>query len=205
MYVVALTGGIGSGKSEAAKQFSALGVPIVDVDAISHALTAPGSSLLQNIKDIFGDAILNADQSLNRAQLRALVLADPKLRIKLEQLMHPAIHDQALRQLQTNQLKLQPAYQVLVIPLLFENNRYQSVVHKAVVVDCEEQLQIKRAMARSQLTESEVQAIMAAQVSRERRLQLADEVIENNSSLEHLNKQVDKLHKKLIKTCIVSK
>jgi len=205
MYVVALTGGIGSGKSEAAKQFAALGVPVVDVDAISHALTATGNPFLQQIKDAFGKEVFNADLSLNRAKLRALVLADPEQRMKLEQLIHPAIHNTALNQLEENQKKLQPAYQLLVIPLLFENNRYQTVVNKALVIDCDEQRQIERAMTRSQLTESEVRAMMAAQVSRARRLQLADEVIENNGTLEHLNIQVNKLHKKLIKTCIVSK
>ncbi len=205
MYVVALTGGIGSGKSEAAKQFAALGVPIVDVDAISHALTATGNPFLQQIKDVFGSEIFNTDRSLNRAKLRALVLTEPEQRMKLEQLIHPAIHNAALNQLEENQKKLQPAYQLLVIPLLFENNRYQTVVNKALVIDCDEQLQIERAMARSQLTESEVRAMMAAQVSRERRLQLADEIIENNGTLEQLNRQVNKLHKKLIKTCIVSK
>lgn len=205
MYVVALTGGIGSGKSEAAKQFAALGVPVVDVDVISHTLTATGSPFLDKIKSIFGDAVFNADHSLDRAKLRALVLTDPQQRIKLEQLLHPAIYQEALRQLEANQQKLQPAYQVLVIPLLFENSRYQSVVNRALVIDCDEELQIQRAIARSQLNEKEVRAILNAQITREKRLQLADEVIENNGTLAHLNLQVNKLHKKLIKTCIVSK
>lgn len=205
MYVVALTGGIGSGKSEAAKQFAALGVPVVDVDVISHALTDPGNPFLSELESIFGDAVFNADRSLNRAKLRTLVLADPQQRIKLEQLMHPAIYNEALRQLKENEEARQPAYQILVIPLLFENHRYQSVVNQALVVDCDEQLQIQRAMTRSQLSESEVRAIMAAQVSRAERLQLADEIIKNDGSLGQLNDQVNKLHKKFIKTCIVSK
>lgn len=205
MYVVALTGGIGSGKSEAAKQFAALGVPIVDVDVISHELTAVNNPFLDHIKQLFGLQMFNADQSLNRAKLRAHVLANPLERIKLEQLLHPAIHDMALARLHANQEKSQPLYQVLVIPLLFENNRYQQIVNKALVIDCDEALQIQRAMARSQLTEDEVRAIMAAQISRVMRLQLADEVIKNNDSLENLSAQVNKLHKKLIKTCIVSK
>lgn len=205
MYVVALTGGIGSGKSEAAKQFAALGAPVVDVDNISHALTAPGNPFLSKVESIFGDAVFNTDRSLNRAKLRTLVLTDPQQRIKLEQLMHPAIYDEALRQLKANQEAQHPAYQILVIPLLFENQRYQSVVNKALVVDCDEQLQIQRAMTRSQLSEGEVRAIMAAQVTRAKRLQLADEIIKNDGSLEQLNTQVNKLHKKLIKTCIVSK
>jgi dephospho-CoA kinase len=205
MYVVALTGGIGSGKSEAAKQFAALSVPIVDVDAISHTLTASDNPFLMKIKEVFNDGVFNPDQSLNRAKLRALVLADPKQRIKLEQLMHPVIYDEALRQLKKNQQELQPDYQVLVIPLLFENNRYQSVVNKVIVIDCDEELQIKRAMARSQLCAAEVRAMMNAQITRENRLKLADEIIENNGSLARLKTQINKLHKKLIKTCAVSK
>lgn len=119
--------------------------------------------------------------------------------------MHPAIYHAAVNQLQENQAKLQPAYQLLVVPLLFENNRYQSIVNKSLVIDCDEQLQIERAMARSQLSESEVRAMIAAQVTRQKRLQLADEMIENNGTIDYLNTQVNKLHKKLIKTCIVSK
>lgn len=205
MYIVALTGGIGSGKSEAAKQFAKLGVPIVDVDVISHQLTANGNPLLMHIQQAFGKQVFNEDLSLNRAKLRAHVLANPTERIKLEQLIHPAIHHEALVQLNANQKKLQPDYQILVIPLLFENNRYQDIVNKVLVIDCDESLQIQRAMARSQLTEQEVLAIMAAQSTRATRLKLADEVIKNNDSREELINNVNKLHKKLIKTCIVSK
>ena len=205
MYIVALTGGIGSGKSEAAKQFSQLGVPVVDTDLIAHALTAAGSPMLSEISKIFGAGILNGDGSLNRASLRALVLKDPAERIKLEKLLHPAIYAHAIKQLTDNDNQLKPQYQILVVPLLFENNRYHDTINKTLVIDCEESLQIKRAMARSKLTEDEVKAIMAAQATRAFRLKNADEVIENNSSLEELIENVKKIHKKLIRTCIVSK
>lgn len=205
MYIVALTGGIGSGKSEAAKQFSQLGVPVVDTDLIAHALTAAGNPMLSEISKIFGAGILNGDGSLNRASLRALVLKDPAERIKLEKLLHPAIYEHAIKQLTDNDNQLKPQYQILVVPLLFENNRYHDTINKTLVIDCEESLQIKRAMARSKLTEDEVKAIMAAQATRAFRLKNADEVIENNSSLEELIENVKKIHKKLIRTCIVSK
>ena len=205
MYIVALTGGIGSGKSEAAKQFSQLGVPVVDTDVIAHALTAAGSPMLSEISKIFGTGILNGDGSLNRASLRALVLKDPAERIKLEKLLHPAIYEHAIEQLTDNDNQLKPHYQILVVPLLFENNRYRNAINRTLVIDCEESLQIKRAMARSKLTEDEVKAIMAAQATRAFRLKNADEVIENNGSLEELIKNVEKIHKKLIRTCIVSK
>lgn len=205
MYIVALTGGIGSGKSEAAKQFAQLGVPIVDTDVIAHKLTAAGSPMIRRIAELFGEDVLNGDNSLNRSSLRAKVLDDPAERIKLEGLLHPAIYDQALTQLEDNQRTLNPVYQMLVIPLLFENNRYRNVINKILVIDCDERTQISRAMSRSNLSEQEVKALMAAQVSRSIRLQGADEVIENNSSLVDLIEKVKQMHNKIIKTCLVSK
>lgn len=205
MYIVALTGGIGSGKSEAAKQFAQLGVPIVDTDVIAHELTAAGSPMIISIADLFGRDILNEDNSLNRSRLRAKVLDNPAERIKLEDLLHPVIHDNALTQLEYNQRTLNPDYQILVIPLLFENNRYRNVISKILVIDCDERTQISRAMTRSKLSEQEVKALMAAQVSRPIRLQGADEVIENNGSLANLSEKVRQTHNKIIKTCLVSK
>lgn len=205
MYIVALTGGIGSGKSEAARQFAQLGVPVVDTDVIAHELTAPGSPILSEIEHMFGSGVLHEDGSLNRAKLRAHVLNNPTERIKLEHLLHPAIYERAMELLKRNDSKLQPRYQILVVPLLFENNRYRNIVNKILVIDCDENMQISRAMTRSKLTIDEVEAIMAAQTSREVRLNGADEVIENNGSLLGLNDKINKLHNKFIKTCIVSK
>jgi dephospho-CoA kinase len=205
MYIVALTGGIGSGKSEAARQFAQLGVPVVDTDVIAHELTVTGSPVLSKIEHMFGAGVLNDDGSLNRGKLRALILNNSAERIRLEGLLHPAIYERAIERLENNESKLQPQYQILVIPLLFENNRYRSVINKILVIDCDENTQISRAMARSKLTKEEVEALMAAQTSRKVRLNGADEVIENNDSIEALNEKVNKLHNKLIKTCIVSK
>ena len=205
MLIIALTGGIGSGKSEAAKQFGLLGVPIVDTDIISHELTAVGQSILAEIGSAFGADFLMADGTLNRAKLRAHVFENKEERLKLEAILHPAIRAQALKQLAENESKLQPNYQILVLPLLFENDRYASIAHKVLVIDCDESLQIKRAMARSQLSETQVKAIMDAQVSRATRLALADEVIENNGTLTELIEKVANINKKFIKTCIVSK
>lgn len=205
MYIVALTGGIGSGKSEAARLFAQLGVPVVDTDVIAHELTAKGSPILSEIEHMFGAGVLNEDGSLNRSRLRAHVLSNPVERIRLEGLLHPVIYERAIECLKNNESKLQPQYQVLVIPLLFENNRYHSVINKILVIDCDENTQVTRAMARSQLSKDEVKALMAAQTSRKVRLNGADEVIENNGSIAELNEKVNKLHNKLIKTCIVSK
>lgn len=203
--IIALTGGIGSGKSEAAKQFAKLGVPVVDTDVIAHELTAVGEPILADISRIFGADFLTTDGALNRTKLRALVFNNPAARLKLEALIHPAIYERAIAQLAENENKLRPAYQILVVPLLFENNRYATIPHKSLVIDCDESLQIKRAMARSQLTETELKAMMSAQVPRTVRLSLADEVIENNGSLAELIEKISAIHKKLIKPCIVSK
>ncbi|NOT14159.1 MAG: dephospho-CoA kinase [Methylotenera sp.] len=204
MRIIGLTGGIGSGKSEAAKEFAKLGVPVVDTDAIAHTLTRVGEPLLAEITHTFSQQFLNGDASLNRAALRAHVFEHPAERIKLESLLHPAIYAYAKAQLTLNQTQLNPSYQILVIPLLFEGNRYQSMLHTTLVIDCDETTQIKRTMARSHLTETEIKRIMQTQVSRETRLQLANEVIQNDGTVEELAEKISKFHKKLIKTCIVS-
>jgi dephospho-CoA kinase len=202
--VIALTGGIGSGKTEAAKQFAILGVPVIDTDVIAHELTAAGAPLLAEISRIFGDELLTATGELDRAKLRKHVFENGVERLKLEALMHPAIYNQALKQLQDNEKILQPFYQILVVPLFFENNRYDTAVDQVLLVDCDEELQIKRAMARSQLSATEVKAMMAAQADRSTRLARADVVIENNASLASFIEKIVVIHKKIIKTCIVS-
>lgn len=203
--IIALTGGIGSGKSEAARHFSALGVPVVDTDVISHALTAQGAPMLAQIAATFGADFISTEQTLDRAKLRAHVFSNPAERLKLEALLHPAIRATALQQLADNQSRLQPDYQILVVPLLFEGNSFKHMADKTLVVDCAEETQIARTMARSKLSETEVKAIIAAQAARSVRHKLADLVIENNGSVEALHTAINNIHKKLIKTCIVSK
>lgn len=201
MFVVSLTGGIGSGKSEAAQMFAALGVPVVDVDAISHQLTSIGSPILKEIINIFGKSYLLADDSLDRAALREKIFSDTAARKQLEAILHPAIYEQALQELSKN---TSAPYQILVIPLLFEGSRFQSIINRTLVIDCDESLQIARTIQRSGLSEQAVVAIMRAQVSRKVRLALADDVIENNGNLEELSKKITRIHKKYMHTCIVS-
>ncbi|MES2012486.1 MAG: dephospho-CoA kinase [Pseudomonadota bacterium] len=203
--VIALTGGIGSGKSEATRQFEKLGITVTDTDAIAHDLTAPGMPMLAEINRIFNTNFLTTDGALDRAKLRAHIFEKDEERRKLEALIHPAIYQHALKQLTENANNSHPAYQILVIPLLFESNRYKGIASKTLVIDCDESLQIQRAMARSNLTETEVKRIMDAQLPRSTRCKLADEVIENNGSLAELTEKISQFHKKFIKTCIVSK
>ena len=201
MYVVGLTGGIGCGKSEAARIFARLGVPVVDVDLIARQLSMPGEETLSEIIEIFGNEYLLPDGNLDRAKLRDKVFTDTAARKDLEAIMHPAIHERALNELEANK---DAPYQVLAISLLFENQRYKDVVTRSLVMDCSEHLQVERTMKRSGLTEEIVRGIMAAQVSRAIRLKMADDVIVNEGTLEELAQKVEDMHKKYMQTCRVS-
>jgi dephospho-CoA kinase len=207
MFVVALTGGIGSGKSAAAKIFAELGVPVTDVDVISHELTAANQPLVNDIKANFGDDYITSEGVLNRAAMRKLVFTDDVARAKLNALLHPAIYNEALLQLQANQKHLSKSapYQILVVPLLFDSPRYLPHINSILVIDCDESTKIERVKQRSNLPESEIINIIKAQTSRKKQLALANEVIENNGSIEKLREKILEIHQKYINTCILSK
>ena len=200
MLVVGLTGGIGSGKSVVAQMFAELGVPVVDTDRIAHELTAPGQPALQDIAKLLGDDVVGSDGALDRGLVRQRVFADSGLRRRLEAILHPRIRERAVELLARNPTA---PYQILVVPLLFETDGYRGIVDCSLVVDCDERLQILRAMARSHINEADVRDIMAAQMPRAQRLALADDVIHNDGTLQELADQVDGKHKKYINTCIV--
>ena len=202
MYVVALTGGIGSGKSAAAKIFAELGVPVTDVDVISHEITAANQPLVNDIKANFGKDYITPEGALNRAAMRKLVFSDEAARAKLNALLHPAIYAAAMLQLQLNK---DAPYQVLVVPLLFDSPRYLPHINSILVIDCDESTQIARVKQRSQLAESEIVNIIKAQTSRKKQLMLADDVIENNENVENLREKILQIHQKYLNTCIVSK
>jgi len=190
MFTVGLTGGIGSGKSTVADCFAALGVPVIDTDVLARDLTAPGGGALDAIRAAFGDTVMQADRSLDRAALRRRVFADAGARRQLEAILHPRIR-------QAVELKLAAlagSYALVVIPLLVETGGYRDLLNRVLVVDCPEALQIARVVARSGLTPDEVKAILAAQASRAARLAAADDVIVNAASPESLPAQVATLH-----------
>ena len=207
MFVVALTGGIGSGKSAVAKVFAELGVPVTDVDVISHELTAANQPLVNDIKANFGSDYITPEGALDRTAMRKLVFTDDVARAKLNALLHPAIYDEALLQLQTNQDYLNQAalYQILVVPLLFDSPRYLPHINSILVIDCDEKTQIERVLQRSKIPESEIINIIKAQTSRKKQLNLANEVIENNGNVEKLREKILEIHQKYINTCILSK
>jgi dephospho-CoA kinase len=202
MFVVALTGGIGSGKSAAAEFFAELGVPVTDVDVISRQLTAANQPLLKDIEANFGSQYITPDGSLNRAAMRKLVFEDATARAKLNAILHPTIYDEAMLQLQAN--KSAP-YQILVIPLLFDSPRYLPHINSILVIDCDEKTQIARVKQRSKLPEAEIINIIKAQTSRKQQLKLADDVIENSGNVENLREKILGIHQKYLNTCIVSK
>lgn len=188
--VIGLTGGIGSGKSAAAERFAELGVAVVDTDQIAHRLTGAGGAAMAAIAREFGSEVVAADGALDRAAMRQRVFADPDSKRRLEAILHPAIYDESVRQLQA----ARGDYAVLVVPLLFESERYLPLLVRSLVVDCSEDAQVARVMRRNGFTESAVRAIMAAQLPRAERLRRADDVIDNNGGLAELRLQVDAKH-----------
>ena len=207
MFVIGLTGGIGSGKSEAAKIFAELGVPVTDVDAISHALTAANQPLVADIAANFGKQYITPEGALNRAAMRKLVFNDATARDKLNAILHPAIYEQALLQLQANQTHASESvpYQILAIPLLFESPRYAPHINRILLIDCDEETQIARVKLRSNLAEPDIKKIIHAQTPRNRQLKLANDVIENVGNVAELREKILLIHQKYLNTCIVSK
>jgi dephospho-CoA kinase len=191
-YRVGLSGGIGSGKSTVAALFHEQGIAVIDSDAISHQLTQAGGAANPRVREEFGKEYLNEQGGLDRAGMRGLVFSDDAAKQKLEAILHPLIRAEMLAQAQA---VVHSPYILLVVPLLFEAKNYRELVQRVLVVDCPEETQIARTMRRSGLTEGEVRAIMARQISRAERLKLADDVIHNDGNMEELHAQVAHLHR----------
>jgi len=194
MYIVGLTGGIGSGKTAASDYFAlSYDIEIVDADIVAREVVMQGQPALQAIADHFGQHILLEDGSLNRAALRAIVFADPQQRKILESITHPAIRAMIQHKLTISR----SPYTLLVSPLLFESGQYQ-FAHRNLVIDVSEELQWQRASARDNVSSEQIKQIMAAQLSREARLSRADDIAINNGDLAYLHLQLDELHQKYL-------
>jgi dephospho-CoA kinase len=197
---VGLTGGIGSGKSTVASLFKECGVLVIDSDIISHQMTQSGGMAIAAIRTTFGDDYIDASGALNRALMRQLIFSDRAAKLHLEAILHPLIRAQIMVQVDnanTNSTHTSP-YLLLVIPLLFETLSYREFVQRTLVVDCAETTQIARTMQRSGLDEQAVRTIMASQITRVERLRLADEIIQNDGSLDTLRQQVNQLHQRYL-------
>lgn len=192
-YVVGLTGGIGSGKSTIADLFSALNVPIIDADIVAREVVQKGSPLLAEIVNHFGETILLENGELNRAKLREKVFQSEQDKQWLNQLLHPAIRQSMLQQLQANTAP----YVIWVVPLLIEN-QLTSFCNRILVIDVQPKTQLQRAIQRDTSKAEIIENIIASQVSREKRLSYATEIINNdkplNENLPQLIQQVNQLH-----------
>lgn len=186
---VGLTGGIASGKSTVAKFFGALGVPIIDTDQVAREVVEPGQPPLERLVERFGRGILTPDGHLDRPKLREIVFSDPRARTDLEALTHPAIGSAV----EAWSGAAGGPYQILIVPLLVEKN-LASQVDRVLLVDCDEELQIRRLQARDGSTVEQARAILAAQTSRAARLKVAHDVIQNEGDLSAVRDQVSQLH-----------
>jgi dephospho-CoA kinase len=185
-----LTGGIGSGKSTVAGMFAALGAAVIDTDLIAHQLTAPEGVALPEIRAGFGDAFITEQGAMDRAKMRACIFSDPAAKARLESILHPLIRIETERAA----AHAEGAYLMFVVPLLVESGTWKQRVSRVLVVDCDEQTQIRRVTTRNGLPEPQVRAIMATQASRQQRLAAADDVIDNDGDIVTLPPQVERLH-----------
>ena len=193
MFKLGLTGGIGSGKTQVANLLGHWGATVIDTDLIAHTLTAAQGLAIEPIRQVFGDEAIEASGALNRARMRELVFADSTRRTALEAILHPLIRD-TVRQEAEQAVGL---YVVFVVPLLVESGRWREQIDRLCVVDCDQATQIERVQARSGISLETVHRILAAQATREQRLSVADDIIDNSKqvSLDELEKQVLVLHK----------
>jgi dephospho-CoA kinase len=187
--IVALTGGIASGKTAAANEFAALGATVIDADQIARDIVEPGQPAFADVVAEFGPACLDNNGRLDRRHLREVVFADVAKRKRLEAITHPAIHTELARRA----AQAVGPYQIHVMPLLVESHR-ASTYERVLVVDCAEELQLARLIQRDQSNETLARRILAAQATRQQRLAVADDVIKNDSDLDQLLQQVRELH-----------
>jgi dephospho-CoA kinase len=189
-FSVGLTGGIGCGKTTVADLFAARGASVIDTDQIAHSLTAPGGAAMPALIEEFGADFATLDGALDRAKMRALVFADPGARTRLEAILHPRIREATA----AAALIATGPYVIFVVPLLIESGTWRERVTRVLAIDCPEEVQVARVMARNGLPESQVRAIMAAQVTRAERQAAADDIILNDDGLDALLPQVERLH-----------
>lgn len=188
-FILGITGGIGSGKSAATQWFESQGISVVDADVVAREVVEPGQPALQAIQQAFGDWVLLEDGNLDRRALREHIFQFPQARQTLEKITHPAIRQSIIQQLQ----QAESPYVILVSPLLFETNQHQ-LTHHTLLVDADEQTQLQRASQRDGQSEEQIRKIIAAQMPRAQKQQLANDIVVNDGLLEHLHQQLKPLH-----------
>jgi len=194
MFIIGLTGGIGSGKSAAAEILKELGLKVIDLDLITHELMRPGDLGYIEIKKEFGEKYIDTKGALDRKLLRQEIFSSFDLKKRIESILHPIIFEECNKQL--NILKHEK-YIVLVIPLLFETKNYISLIDESLLIDCDLEAQIERVIKRDNVSKGLVNRIIKNQMNREEKQLLADKVILNDGNINHLKIQLDSYYKKL--------
>jgi len=190
---VGLTGGIASGKSAVARFFEDQGVDVVDTDVIAREVVQPGSPGLDAVRNEFGDEVIAADGGLDRRRMRTIVFADDRKRARLESILHPLIRERTLVRAD----EAAGPYVVIVVPLLYESPLRDSM-DRILVVDCSVETQLRRLLARDGETEESARRIIAAQATREQRLSIADDVVDNVQDLSETARRVSELHRRYL-------
>ena len=194
MLIVGITGGLGAGKTTVTQLFEQHGVPVIDTDEISRELTATGGAAIPEIHESFGDSVFKKDGSLDRGSLRIRILANDSDRQQLETILHPLIREEVLTRLAA----VSAPYVLVSVPLLVETGAYDNILDRVLVVDCSEETQVLRALARGGWSETEIRAMMGRQASRQARLERADDVINTDCDLSSLTGRVAALHEKYL-------
>lgn len=192
-YRVGLTGGIASGKTTVANTLEELGAAVIDTDVIAREVVAPGQPALAEVRHRFGDAIIGTNGALDRRRLREIVFADPGARRDLEAILHPRIRFETLRQAE----RAGGPYQVIVVPLL-TGSELAAAMDRILVVDCDEETQIRRLLDRDAESVEQARRILEAQASRDERLAIADDVIDNNGTLAELREATVAIHRQYL-------
>ena len=194
MFIIGLTGGIGSGKSAAAKILKELGLKVIDLDQITHELMMPSELGYIEIKKEFGEKYIDTKGAIDRKLLREEIFSSFDLKKRIESILHPIIFEECNKQL--NLLKHEK-YIVLVIPLLFETKNYISLIDESLLIDCDLETQIERVIKRDSISKTLANRIIKNQMNREKKKLLADKVIFNDGNINHLKTQLDSYYKKL--------
>ena len=196
MFIIGLTGGIGSGKSAAATILKRLGLKIIDLDQITHDLMKPRELGYIEIKKEFGEKYIDTKGAIDRKLLREKIFSSLDLKKRIESILHPIIFEECSKQL--NKLKHEK-YIVLVIPLLFETKNYISLIDESLLIDCDLETQIERVIKRDSISKALANRIIKNQMNRQEKQLLADKVILNDGNINHLKTQLDIYYKKLLK------
>ncbi|MDA7834528.1 dephospho-CoA kinase [Methylophilaceae bacterium] len=196
MFIIGLTGGIGSGKSAATKILKEIGLKNIDLDQVTHDLMKPGKIGYKEIKKEFGEKYIDINNAIDRKLLRDEIFSSLELKKRIESILHPIIFKECNKKL--NKLKHEK-YLVLVIPLLFETKTYANLIDESLLIDCSFRTQIERVINRDDVSEALANKIIKNQMSRDRKLFLADKVILNDGNIHNLKVQLESYYKNLLK------